>query len=107
MKKVALICLAVLLLAPLATFAGDAPAKAKLADGQQRVELAVSGMSCGSCCTKVETAVKELDGVVDVTADYKAGKATVTFVKDKVSVDKIVAAINEKTSFKAEAPAKS
>jgi len=59
-------------------------------------------VSCGACCTKVESAVAALKGVVDVKADYQKGTATVTYVKDQVDVKQIVATINEKTSFKAE-----
>ena len=103
MKKAALLCMAVLLLAPLAAVAGEGE-MAALKDGQARVEIPVSGMTCGGCCTKVETAVMALDGVVDVKANYEKGIATITFEKDKVAVDKIVTTINEKTSFKAKAP---
>jgi len=102
MKKTVMLCLALLLLLPLAAVAGGED-KA-LPEGQARVEIPVSGMHCGSCTAKVETAVKELDGVVDVSADYGKGIATVTFVKDKVDVSQIVSTINEKTGFKAKAP---
>ena len=76
------------------------------AEGQARVEIAVTGMTCGDCCVKVETALKELEGIVDSSADYEAGVATVTYVEDEVSVESIVETINEKTSFKASMPEK-
>ncbi len=106
MKRTALICLGVLLLASLVAVASGekSPEKAALPEGQAQVELAISGMTCGNCCTKVETAVKTLAGVVDAKADYQKGVATITYQKDQVNVDKIVATINEKTSFKAKAP---
>ena len=77
-----------------------------LPKGQARTEINIEGMTCGGCCTKVETALAELEGVVAAKADYKAGKAMVTYVEKEVSVDQIVATINEKTSFKAKAPQK-
>ncbi len=101
MKKAALIGLGVLLVASLVAVASD---KAAPPEGQAKVEIAVSGMTCGSCCMKVETAVKTLAGVVDAKADYEKGVATITYKTDQVNVDKIVATINEKTSFKAKAP---
>jgi copper chaperone CopZ len=48
--------------------------------------------------------VAELDGVIKVKADYEKNVAMVVFEKDKVDVNTIVKTINEKTSFKAEAP---
>jgi len=100
MKKVVLFGLAVFLLAASVAVAGDG----KLPEGQAMVALNVTGMSCGSCCTKVETAVAKLDGVVDVKADYAKGVATITYETDKVELAQIVETINTETSFKAEAP---
>ena len=85
--------------------AGDEVQEAPLAEGQARVVVPVKGMTCGSCCTGVEVAVKQLEGVVAAKADYEKGLATVTYEKDKVTVKKIVDAINT-TSFKATMPEK-
>jgi copper chaperone CopZ len=101
MRKIAFLGLLMLVLAPLAAFAGD---QGELPEGQARVALKVTGMSCGSCCTKVETAVAKMDGVVKVKADYEKGVAMVVYETEKVEVAKIVEAINTKTSFKAAAP---
>ena len=100
--------LMVLALAVMAAYAGP-PAETpeqELPDGQARVVVPIEGMTCGSCCNKVETAVKELDGAVATKADYQKGRATVTYVEDKVTVKKIVETINDKTSFKASMPKK-
>ena len=78
----------------------------ELPAGQARVVIPVTGMTCGNCCVKVETAVGELDGIVAAEADYQEGKATVTYVEDKLTVEKIVETINDKTSFKASMPEK-
>ena len=98
---------AILALAILAgpTGAADESQEAPLAEGQARVVVPIEGMTCGSCCVPVETAVKTLEGIVVVKADYKKGQATVTFEEDKVTVKKIVEAINT-TSFKASMPGK-
>ena len=85
--------------------AGNETAEQPLPEGQTRIVIPVKGMTCGGCCVPVETAVKKLDGVVDAKADYEKGLATVTYEKDKLTVEKIVEAIN-KTSFKASMPEK-
>ncbi len=100
--------LMVLTVAVIAAYAGT-PAETpeqELPDGQARVVVPVEGMTCGACCVKVETAMKELDGVVATKANYQKGRATVTYVEDKVTVKKIVETINDKTSFKASMPKK-
>jgi copper chaperone CopZ len=100
--------LMVVALAVIAAYAGPAAEtpEQELPDGQARVVVPVEGMTCGGCCNKVETAVKELDGVVATKADHQKGRATVTYEKDKVTVKQIVDTINDKTSFKASMPKK-
>ncbi len=39
--------------------------------------LQVKGMHCGGCAKKIETAVSAMDGVFDVTADYKSGEVRI------------------------------
>ncbi len=95
-------------LAVLGAYAGSAEtdsAEQQLPEGQTRVVIPVTGMTCGGCCIPIEAVVKKLDGVVDARADYAKGQATVTYEDDKVSVKKIVEAINT-TSFKATLPQK-
>ncbi len=101
MKKAVWVCLVMMIAVSLGAIASDVKGKAALPEGQAQVQLAISGMTCGACCTKVETAAKELAGVVDAKADYQKGQATITYETAKVDVDKIVSTINEKTSFKA------
>ncbi|HXI03739.1 MAG TPA: heavy metal-associated domain-containing protein [Candidatus Saccharimonadales bacterium] len=76
---------------------------ADLPAGQARVAIPTKGMSCAACASTVKVAVKKLDGIVDVQVDPQAGQTTVTYVKDKVTVKKIVEAIN-KTGFEASEP---
>ena len=97
MRKIAFLVFVLLLVSPV-VLAGD---EGELEEGQAMAALEVTGMTCGSCCTKVETAVAKLDGVVKVKADYQKGVATVIYEKDKVDVKKIVETINTETSFKA------
>lgn len=100
MRKLTLFGVALLLLASFAVIAGEG----ELPEGQAEATIAITGMTCGACCTKVETAVAKLDGVVKVKADYEQNVAMVVYETAKLDVAKIVEAINEKTSFKAKAP---
>jgi copper chaperone CopZ len=100
MKKIAFVGFVLLVLTLPATFAGD---HGKLPEGQAMAAIEVSGLSCGACCTKVETAVAKLDGVVKVEADYEKGMTQVVYETAKTDVDAIVKVINTETSFKAKA----
>jgi copper chaperone CopZ len=95
---------AVLAVLVLAVFAGTAVQAGDDKEGRTDVTLTIVGMTCGACSTKVETAVNKLEGVVAAKADYEAGSATITYLEGEVTVDQIVATINEKTSFKASVP---
>lgn len=55
----------------------------------------VEGMTCGGCEAGVKVKVKKLDGVEKVEASYREGRATVTYHPEKVSPDRIIAAIEE------------
>ena len=55
----------------------------------------VNGMSCRHCVNAVTNAVGALSGVSDVKVDLEAKTATVDFDKDKVTLDKIKAAIED------------
>lgn len=72
-------------------------------EGQQ-IQLAVNGMACGACSTKVGKALTKLDGVLNGAACHESKKATVLFDPSKVKADQIVAAINA-TGFKVAADA--
>ncbi len=71
-----------------------------------RVVIPVEGMTCGGCVVSIKIALKRMDGIVEVDGDHEKGTATVTYRRDKVSVERIVDRINEKTSFKASLPEK-
>lgn len=57
------------------------------------IKLAVSGMTCGSCVKHVTSALKQLDGVEDVSVDLATGKVMVTRATDKA--DDLIAALIE------------
>jgi P-type Cu+ transporter len=57
------------------------------------VELAVTGMHCPSCVALVEETLVGAPGVAEATVDLEAGRASVVFRPDAVSVDALCAAI--------------
>lgn len=60
-----------------------------------KVSLAVDGMHCGDCSTKITAALKGLDGVVDAAVDYQTGTARIAFDSKKVDAAKMIAAIGQ------------
>lgn len=64
-------------------------------------KLAVKGMYCSGCVTSVESALKNVDGVADVTVDLKAGEAAFRYDPAKVRPEDGVKAV-EAVGFKAQ-----
>lgn len=64
-------------------------------DAARSVELRVEGMHCGACAERLEDVLGRLDGVVSAEVDYDAGRASITFVPARVSVARIIGAIED------------
>ncbi|MGZ4333790.1 MAG: heavy metal translocating P-type ATPase [Gaiellaceae bacterium] len=58
----------------------------------RRVELALDGMTCASCATRIEKRLNKLEGVV-ATVNFATEQAAVSFDPAQVSVDELVAAV--------------
>src|SRR5947209_8370183 len=56
------------------------------------LELAVSGMTCGSCAARVQRVLAKQDGVERAAVNYATGKASVRFDPHSVSIEDLVAA---------------
>lgn len=61
----------------------------------QKVVLKIGGMVCAMCVGALETALKKLDGVVDVRVNLAAEKASVTFNPGMVSLDDLKKAVED------------
>lgn len=59
----------------------------------QTIEFNVTGMTCDHCVHAVTTAIKELDGVSDVSVSLEKKSAVVT--GSGVDVAKVIAAVAE------------
>jgi len=58
------------------------------------MKLKIEGMSCQHCVMRVQKALQEIPGVINVNVDLKRGEADVT-VKDGVSSAILVSAIKK------------
>ena len=58
----------------------------------ERLDLAVSGMTCGSCAARVQRALNREDGVVDALVNYATGRATVT-LSPGVDVERLIGTV--------------
>lgn len=61
----------------------------------KKVTLDVYGMTCSGCEYNVKSALKKIDGVARVEADYKNDRAEVEFDPSKASIDQLVDAVNK------------
>lgn len=59
----------------------------------QTIEFNVIGMTCDHCVNAVTNAVKEIEGVSDVSVSLEGKSAVVT--GSVIDVDKVIAAIEE------------
>ena len=55
----------------------------------EKLEVGVAGMTCAACVRRVETALKEGEGVEDAAVNLATESATVTFDPSKSDIGKI------------------
>jgi copper chaperone CopZ len=82
----------------------QAPAvTAQLAPGEVRVKVPVTGMHCGHCAERIETALVAVQGVKSASVSFDGGVAIVVYEKSKVAPSRLVDTING-LGFKAGPP---
>ncbi|MDP9442019.1 MAG: heavy metal translocating P-type ATPase, partial [Actinomycetota bacterium] len=59
------------------------------------IELAVSGMTCGSCAARVEKILSRQPGVASAGVNFATGRAAVVFDPTEVQVDDLVSAVEK------------
>jgi cation-transporting ATPase V/Cu+-exporting ATPase len=59
------------------------------------MELAVSGMTCGSCANRVQRVLSKQPGVDNAAVNFATKRATVLFDPGEVSVDDLVTAVDK------------
>ena len=66
------------------------------------VDLALEGMTCASCATRIETRLNKVQGV-SATVNFASEQAAVTFDPDRVSVQDLIGAV-ESAGYHASPP---
>jgi cation-transporting ATPase V len=61
--------------------------------GHETIELAVSGMSCGSCAARVQRALDEAPGVSEALVNYATARATVELEPGLTGAEQLVAVV--------------
>lgn len=62
---------------------------------QQHIQLQIEGMSCASCVTRVEKALKSLPGIVDAQVNLATEKADVTFLDPQQDIAAMLQALSK------------
>jgi len=57
------------------------------------IELAITGMHCGSCSALVQEVLAEQAGVIAVTVDLASGRARLSLEASTVTVEQLCAAV--------------
>jgi sulfite exporter TauE/SafE/copper chaperone CopZ len=61
----------------------------------KKINKKLSGLHCQSCKTLIETEVKNLNGINNISVNYPGGNAAIEFDEDKISEPEIFKAINK------------
>jgi copper chaperone len=72
----------------------DMPSVAELQDARQ-VTLAIFGMGCPNCANRIHNQLISLEGVYGVDVYLHMALAIVIFDKNKISPDRLIAAVTE------------
>ncbi|HLG16964.1 MAG TPA: heavy metal-associated domain-containing protein [Blastocatellia bacterium] len=91
------LCVVLVATAPLAVERpvpnGSPPSSHAAAAKNERVLIAVEGMSCTSCAKGIKAMLKRTPGVVSAEVSYERREASVEYDPSRTSTDKIVEAI--------------
>jgi len=61
----------------------------------ERITVPIQGMSCASCVEKVQTALKNVPGVVKASVNFATEKATVEYLPGQVTVKDLAKAVHD------------
>lgn len=65
-----------------------------------KIELTIENMTCSSCELRIENALKKLEGIAEVKAEYSRSRAQVSYDADVVELQDIIDAV-AKSGYKA------
>ena len=62
---------------------------------EEKIKIKLSGMTCASCALKIETKLKNLDGVSSSVVNFANEEATVEYDSSKISYNDFNKAVNQ------------
>ncbi|MDC3418133.1 heavy metal translocating P-type ATPase [Aquibacillus salsiterrae] len=62
---------------------------------EEKTTLAITGMTCAACATRIEKGLNKVDGVVKANVNLANEKANVEFVSGKTNIDQLLAAVKK------------
>ena len=68
----------------------------------ETVKFKVTGLTCAGCASHLYKVLKETKGVIDNSVEYPGDIAVVDYDPKQTQPEKLIAAIEEKTTYKAE-----
>lgn len=66
-----------------------------MTDARSQISLPIGGMTCASCVSHVESALKELPGVSNVVVNLSTNKASLDYGPEQVKLEEIVRAVQD------------
>lgn len=69
---------------------------------EEKTTLAITGMTCAACATRIEKGLNKVDGVVKANVNLANEKANVEFINGQTNIDQLIAAV-KKAGYSAKA----
>ena len=80
----------------------DSQKIAETVQKSETVKFKVTGLTCAGCASHLYKVLKETKGVIDNSVEYPGDIAVVDYDPKQTQPEKLIAAIEEKTTYKAE-----
>ncbi len=61
----------------------------------ETINLTVNGMTCGGCSSKAEKLLLAFNGIFTMAASHTENSVTISFEPKKISLDKVIDAIED------------
>ncbi|WP_407270639.1 heavy metal translocating P-type ATPase [Radiobacillus sp. PE A8.2] len=62
---------------------------------EEKTTLAITGMTCAACATRIEKGLNKIDGVVKANVNLANEKANVEFINGQTNLDQLIAAVKK------------
>lgn len=69
---------------------------------EEKTTLAITGMTCAACATRIEKGLKKVGGVINANVNLASEKANVEYVPGNANIDQLLAAV-KKAGYSAQA----